>query len=284
MFEYKCQECGKGIVREKKIKNYKTKIKGYPFVVPEATVGVCDNCKAEHFAAEETKHWEELFSQSLASNKLFLLPQDIARARKTLSLSMENFALLIGSTRQSLYNWENHKRPRPQSRMADLLIKLVDKSRSEGKVNVIAFLIEEARKLGVFIEVPVQKKAPKLAESLVLKVKQVTAQLLAPMPIEKLGLAAEQEAGRKISVVETEDGKRFGRLKYDYQSATLFLEVEQKDLDLKPYNVELITSDGKMTRSTLREVEDGKVTLLKDTKYTDRDVKEIHLTLEAIQA
>jgi len=284
MFEYKCQECGKGTVKEKRIRNYKTKIKGYPFVVPEATVGICDRCKAEHFAAEETKRWEELFSRALVKDRLFLLPQDIERVRKTLGLSMENFALLIGSTRQSLYNWENPSRSRPQSRMADLLIKLVDKSRSEGKVNVIDFLIKESRKLGVFIELPMERKVTELAESLVLKVKQVAEQLLAPKPAGKLGLVAEQEAGRKISVVEMEDGKVFGRLKYDYKTATLFLEVEQKDLNLKPYNVELITSDGEVTRSTLHEVEDGKVTLLKDSKYTDRDIKEIHLTLETIQA
>lgn len=282
MFEYKCQECGKGIVREKKIKNYKTRIKGYPFVVPEATVGVCDNCKAEHFAAEETKHWEELFSQSLARNKLFLLPQDIERMRKALGLSMENFALLIGSTRQSLYNWENHMRSRPQSRMADLLIKLVDKSRSEGKVNVVDFLVEEAQKLGVFIELPVERKVTELAKSLVLRVKRVAEQGFAPKLTGKLGLAAEQETGRKISVVEMEDGKMFGRLKYDYGSAALILEVEQKDLDIRSYDFELITNDGNAIKSGLPEVEDGQVTLLKDSKYTDRDIKEIHLTLQTI--
>lgn len=279
MFEYKCQECGKGIVKENKIKNYKTKIKGYPFVVPQATVGVCDNCKAEHFAAEETKRWEELFFHSLVKDRLFLPPQDIERVRKTLGLSMENFALLIGSTRQSLYNWENPSRSRSQSRMADLLIKLVDESRSEGKVNVIDFLVEEAQKLGVFIELPVQKKVTKLAEPLVFKVKQVAEQLLARKPEERLRLAAEQEAGRKISVVETGDGKMFGRLKYDYGSATLILEVAQKDLDIKSYAFELITNDGNVVKSKLPEVEDGEVTLLKNSTYTDRDIKEIHLTL-----
>ena len=283
MFEYKCQECGKGTVKEKRIRNYKTKIKGYPFVVPEATVGICDRCKAEHFAAEETKRWDELFSQSLEKNKFFLLPQDIERVRESLGLSMENFALLIGSTRQSLYNWENHERPHPQSRMADLLIKLVDKSRSEGKVNVIDFLIKESRKLGVFIELPMERKVTELAESLVLKVKQVAEQLLAPKPAGKLGLAAEQEAGRKISVVEMEDGKVFGRLKYDYKNATLVLEVEQKDLDIKSYDFELVTNDGDVIKSGLPEIKDGQVILLKESEYTDRHIKEIHLTPRTIR-
>ena len=282
MFEYTCQECGQGTVKEKRIKRYKTKIKGYPFTIPEAVVGICDRCKAEHFAAEETKRWEELFSQSLEKEKLFLLPKDIERVRKALELSMENFALLIGSTRQSLYNWENGKRPRPQSRIADLLIKLVDKSRSEKEVNVLDFLVREARKLGVVIELPVEVKATESAKSLILKVKQTVEQLVAPRPIEKLALAAEQETGRKISVVETEDGKRLGILKYNYENATLILEVEQEDLDVSPYSFELVMNDGQIIKPESPEVKDGHAVLLRDSKYTPKDIEEIRLTPRAI--
>src|SRR4030042_5755523 len=65
LFEYGCPECGLGTVRTTRVQNYKTKIKGYPFVVDEAFIGVCDHCKAEHFASTETKHWEQLFYNSL---------------------------------------------------------------------------------------------------------------------------------------------------------------------------------------------------------------------------
>ncbi|MBI2852357.1 MAG: hypothetical protein HYX84_04565 [Chloroflexi bacterium] len=115
MYDYICQECGQGTVREQRIKSYKVKIKRYPFVVPEATVGVCDKCKAEHFTADETKRWEDLFYESLKKSRFFL--QNIERIRKDLRLTMDNFALLIGSNRQSLYDWEDHSRSRPQSRM-----------------------------------------------------------------------------------------------------------------------------------------------------------------------
>lgn len=158
MFEYTCEECGQGKVGHKTIKNYRTKIKGYPFVVPEASIGICDRCGAEHFAAEETKRWEELFRESLVESQFFLLPADIERVRNSLGLSMENFALLIGCTRQSLYNWERPDRVRPQSRMADLMLKLVAKSYSEGRVDVLGFLIEEARKLGIALEIPGRRK------------------------------------------------------------------------------------------------------------------------------
>lgn len=64
MFGYKCEECGKGTVRAKKFKNYKTKFKKKPFTVPSATIGVCNNCGGQHFSAKEYKRWRALFERS----------------------------------------------------------------------------------------------------------------------------------------------------------------------------------------------------------------------------
>ena len=152
LFEYTCPECGLGTVHTTQILNYKTKIKGYPFVIDKALVGICDQCQAEFFAPEETKQWEDLFYRSLEARRVFLLPGEITELRKTLGLSMEDFARLIGCTRQSIYNWERTDRTSPPSRMADLLMKLVQQSLDDGPVDVLAFLLEEAKKWGVIIE------------------------------------------------------------------------------------------------------------------------------------
>ena len=66
LFEFTCPECEKGTVRTTRIHNYKTKIEGYPFTVDEALIGVCDECKAQSFAPEETQRWDELFESSKA--------------------------------------------------------------------------------------------------------------------------------------------------------------------------------------------------------------------------
>ena len=42
LFGYKCQECGKGTVREQIFHGYKTKLKGLPLTVDDARIGVCD--------------------------------------------------------------------------------------------------------------------------------------------------------------------------------------------------------------------------------------------------
>ncbi|HEX3036359.1 MAG TPA: helix-turn-helix domain-containing protein, partial [Thermodesulfobacteriota bacterium] len=79
--------------------------------------------------------------------------QAIEGLRKNLGLSIEDFAYLIGATRQSIYNWERRDREKPQSRTVDLLMKLVRYSMEKEKVDVLAFLIHESQKLGIDIKV-----------------------------------------------------------------------------------------------------------------------------------
>jgi len=149
---FPCPECGHGTVRSTRILNYKTKIKGYPFVVDEAVIGVCDRCGSESFAPEETKRWEELFYRSLEARHALLSPQEMLELRTSLELSMEDFARLIGCTLQSILAWERPDRSAPPSRMADLLMKLLRESLRVGAIDVLPFLLNEAKKWGVVIE------------------------------------------------------------------------------------------------------------------------------------
>ena len=152
MFGYRCQECGEGTVNAQEFLNYSTRIRGYPFVVERATIGVCDRCGAKHYHAKETKRWEELYLKDLEKNHIFFSPEEVKEVREYLGLSMEDFAYLIGSTRQSIHNWQKKDRVTTQSRMADLMMKLVQESKEKGKIDVISILIKEAEKLGLSIE------------------------------------------------------------------------------------------------------------------------------------
>ena len=153
MFEYACPECGHGTVQTRRILNYKTKIKGYPFVVDETLAGECDQCRAHSFAPQETKRWEELFTNSLEAQQAFLSPAEIRELRKSLGLSMEDFARLIGATRQSISTWEKERRSSPPLRTADLLMRIIQQSLSTEPVDILPFLLEEARKWGIVIQV-----------------------------------------------------------------------------------------------------------------------------------
>ena len=153
-FGYKCPDCGRGVVRPKEFLNYNTKVDNHPFTIPQAIIGVCDICGAKNFDPQERRRWIDLFNKELESKHAVLSSEDIIRIRKSLGLSMEDFAHLIGCTRQSIYNWENRKRKIPQSRMADLLLKLInDRIYKRDKIDVLEFLLAEAKKLSIVIKI-----------------------------------------------------------------------------------------------------------------------------------
>ncbi len=278
MFNYICEECGKGTVKEKVFENYRTKIKGYPFVVPEAKIGVCDNCGAKHFDSNETKRWEDIYNRDLKSKHLSLSPDEIEAARKSLGLSMEDFAYLIGCTRQSIYNWEKKDREKSQSRMADLVIKLVRHSFGIGKIDVINFLVEEAKRLGITIVI---RKTPNLVGNIIpLDIKRVPKNYF-QKPQDSLQLAAIAVEEKELTIAESSKQELAGILHYDYGVAALSLEIKKDIVGLKIIDVELITDDDKHHIVHNVSVKDGRILLLSDTEYTENRVRKIILKLKS---
>lgn len=252
LFEYTCPECGLGTVLTTPVLNYKTRIKGYPFIVDEAFIGVCNQCRAESFAPEETKRWEGLFYRSLEARRAFLSPEEIRDLRTALGVSMEDFARLIGCTRQSISAWEKQDRSSPPSRMADLLMKLVRQSLQAGSVDVIGFLLEQAKKWGVVIEIRKGSVLPEESVSIVLQPKRVRRRAI-PEQARGLALAAEADSEQEeIIAVETLDGKSIGKLEFDFEAAALILEVSGDLPPWKGLDVEIETRD--LRRFTRQDV------------------------------
>jgi putative zinc finger/helix-turn-helix YgiT family protein len=274
MFNYICEECGKGTVREKVFENYRTRIKGYPFVVDKAVIGICDQCGAKHFDSNETKRWEYLYNKDLELKHISLLSDEIETVRKSLGLSMEDFAYLIGCTRQSIYNWEKRNREKPQSRMADLVIKLVRHSFEVGKVDVLSFLVDEAKKIGIAI-VPI-RKILSLTENIILNVKRVPKNYF-QSPQDNLQLAAEPVEEKELIVAESSKQELAGILHYDYGTASLSLEITKDTFGLKIIDIDLITDDDKHYILQNVKVEDSHILLLSETAYTGDKVREIIL-------
>ena len=148
-----CPECGQGTIEPTRFQNYKTTIRGYPFTVPEAWIGVCDTCGVRTFNAQETDRWTVLFDQTIEDRGAYLSPEEITQLRESLGLSKKDFAHLIGATGRSLYTWEAPDRGTPPSRSADLMMKVVRASLHNGKVDAIDLLPDEAKKWGLDLEV-----------------------------------------------------------------------------------------------------------------------------------
>lgn len=271
-FGYRCQECGKGTVQENVIPEFATKIRGFPFVVRGAHIGVCDVCGAEHFSARETERWEGMFEDEHASR--FLTPSEIQEIRKSLGASMERFAFLIGCTRQSLYNWERPDRKGPQARMADLLMKLVRESRLRGPVDVVRFLQEEAKGFGISLEL-----APGNLD------RGPTPLVLHAQPRARSSgnhglaqMAADTEEA-EIVLLSQSTGGAVGRLNYDFATACLELNLFEP-LPFSRFRAEVRFKDGVSEGSDPVSPENLSAVLLSHTTRNQHEVSEVILMPE----
>lgn len=153
MTKNRCANCGKGEVRFQQVKDFDTKVRGAAFTVPEATVGICDFCSAKFFSPQEIRRWQQLFEAEQTRTGRLLSAEEIESIRKALCLPINSFAQLLGTTRQSVYNWERKDRKGPQLRLVDLLLRLVRESMASGTVNVLQFLGMQS---GVELTIPNQ--------------------------------------------------------------------------------------------------------------------------------
>jgi putative zinc finger/helix-turn-helix YgiT family protein len=270
-FGYKCQECGQGRVLEKVFPKYKTKVKGYPLTVENARVGVCDLCGAEHFDPNETMRWRTLLEEQQSES--YLRPTEIRDLRKQLGLSMEQFAILLGCTRQSLYNWERSDRPSPQSRMADLFMRLTRESHLVGPIDVLSFLKTKAEKLGFDLVLSPKAKpnAPIIVFARKIPINQLSSEAHRP-----LALAADTEPQQEAIVLVTDDNTPIARLSYDYQDAALNL-VFLHTVPFVEFDAEIQFKDGKQTPGEHATIINQEAPLLTRTTHTEEDVAQVRL-------
>lgn len=144
MTKNRCAKCGKGEIKFENVRNFETLVRGEPFTVPEARIGRCESCGERFFEPNEIRRWQRLYESDLLQKGKLLGADQIRRIREELKLPINQFARLLGATRQSVYNWERHDRKSPQMRLADLLLRLIDESMKTGTVDVVKFLREQA--------------------------------------------------------------------------------------------------------------------------------------------
>lgn len=268
-FGYKCQECGQGTVVEKLVPEYKTKIKGYPWTVQNARIGVCNRCGAEHFDPNETLRWRTEFEEKQS----YLTPAEIRELRQRLGLSMEQFAILMGCTRQSLYNWERGGRLSPQSRMADLFMRLVRDSHTRGQIDVLSFLTAEAANAGFSLP---GSSRPRPVAPILTFARRVPLSHMSNYAHQPVALAADSEGREEAVVLMTEDDQSIARLSYDYEKAALNLGFLQA-VPFAQFDAEIRFKDGQSKTTERATIKGQEATLLSKTKYTEDDIDQVRL-------
>lgn len=270
-FGYKCQECGQGTVRDRVFHDFPTKLKGYPLTVDEAHIGVCDRCGAQHFDPNETARWRTLLAEKQAES--YLQPVDIRKLQSLLGLTREQFAILLGCTRQSLYNWGRPDRTAAQSRMADLFMRLIRESYAAGEINVLTFLIAEAEKLGFSLSVSPNFHA---MADIIAYPRTVSAKSIPNKSTVPLRLAADSDAPDESVVLMTERDENIARLFYAYQDATLRLEFIHP-VSFDEFDAVIYFKDGSQTTSHDVKIMECKAVLVR-TNWTEEHVDRVVLS------
>lgn len=264
-FGYGCQECGQGTVREQIFHGYKTKLKGLPLTVDDARIGVCDRCGARHFDPSETTRWKSLLDDKYA--EAYLKPSDIQGLIRQLGLSMEQFANFVGCTRQSLYNWQRPERTAPQSRMADLFLRLIRESHLQGQVDVIGFLTTEASKLGFDVDV----SSPKVNATIVAFPRRVQIDSSCSAMESSLRLAAASNSSEESVVLVTELGEKIARVFHGFLDGMLKFEFVPS-FSFIEFDAEISFKDGtSKTASDLRITQNEAVSVCR-TPFTEDEI------------
>jgi len=93
-------------------------------------------------------------------------------------------------------------------------------------------------------------------------------------------LAARTQERGEVYLLETEDKKFVGILKYDYGEASLFVDVVKTAVDIDVFDVELLMNDKEvLSRKDLR-IQDNRILLLSETKYTRPSVSKIVIKMK----
>lgn len=165
MFDYRCEECQKGTVKAKKSRNYEVRIFDETFIVPTATIGVCNQCGTQNFDGREMHRWETLYNRWLAKRRQVLSPERIRTVRESLRLSQKDFARFLGVSRQSIAAWEKDTRPSVQPVNVDVLLQLLYAELNSDDKPVTAKMLEQfQRRTGEQISLA-DKKGKRTAES-----------------------------------------------------------------------------------------------------------------------
>ncbi len=170
MYNYHCEECQNGIVKETMMKNYEVKIFEKPFVVPYAKIGLCEECGSFNFDGKEMHRWKDLYNAWEAKSEDYVSPKEIQLIRKSLGLTQRDFAVFIGVTRQSLSVWENDKRLSVQPQSVDIVLHMLFSELENDEKPVTEKMIEEYnRRTGNIIPLMEEKNEQSIERNKALK-------------------------------------------------------------------------------------------------------------------
>jgi len=130
------------------VPKHSARLGGVPVEVDNAQIFRCSECGEISVQAEEMRRWEDLQQSALREASLLPSPAEVKAIRESLSLSVSDFAAMLGVTRQTLHAWERPEGKGLPLGPAALLLKLLQKELDGHGGKVLDGLVRLAEKRG----------------------------------------------------------------------------------------------------------------------------------------
>ncbi len=143
-----CPNCSKAKMESIVVPDLEKKFEGVTIRVKDARISRCPNCKKESYSARELQRWKEIKRSLIESAGQIPSPEDVKRIRTALGLSVSDFAILLGVTRQTVHAWEKPGTPPMSFGPSALLILLLDAEAKRGVSDVFSQLVAYAHGRG----------------------------------------------------------------------------------------------------------------------------------------
>ncbi len=128
-------------------------------------------------------------------------------------------------------------------------------------------------------EVNKEEDLPPWMPNLTIIPRKVDPNYFADQSSAQYKLAARTEE-REVYLLETEDKSFVGILKYDYGDASLSVDVVKNAINLNVFDVELFMNDKQVVNREDLRIQDNRILLLSETKYTSPSVSKIIIRLK----
>lgn len=141
----KCPTCGKIEMSEQTLENYRTRMRGIPFIVPQAKLHICGSCEEEVTSAREMRRWETVQRDMLREEGLLPKPAEVREFREKLGFSKSQLALFCNATISDVSAWEDEEVGLKISPEA-LLIQLLIQESKELQVTIFDIILQQRKK------------------------------------------------------------------------------------------------------------------------------------------
>lgn len=299
--EYRCPNCGSGRIRRRMID---LPVLEGKLVLNKLKVYFCADCKISvieeaglvefyetlhYLAAKDRKNFRETLNDAMASYEK--KRQERIKERKVISYyfptkegnpAKAHISIMASDPLYSQIRSLSSEAVRSLLGLQyyeDLEIEASKQQRSISQYLKLALM----EKLHRTSEAHLGNKETSYSERIITLFPEHTRKGQFPKPYPSTGRPLElaaQSTAEEMLVWHTSDQKFIGKLDYNYETASLYLEITKDDFGIRLADAELVMKDNKkITQQGLR-VENNRMLLLSETEHTAKDVTQIVLKLK----